>query len=257
MVIVLENRELGEVVGAPDAPYFNRLVANGALAVNYHAITHPSLPNYLALSGGSTFGIGEDCTDCHASGPNLATQLAAAGVDWRAYMGAMPRPCFGGAEAGEYAKRHNPFMYFPSVTSKPSLCARDVPETQLRADLKQRRLPAFAWISPNLCEDAHSCGFGSADAYLRQVVPSLLGQLGPHGLLAITFDEGTTNSACCGDAAGGRIATVLLGPEAAKGARLHGAYSHYSLLATIEDRFGLSRLRNARSATAIDPRGNS
>jgi hypothetical protein len=251
VLIVLENRELSDVIGAPDAPYLNQLAAQGALAVNYHAITHPSLPNYLALVGGSTFGISEDCTDCLASGPNLATQLAAAGKSWRAYMGAMPAPCFAGAEAGEYAKRHNPFMYFPSVTSDPSLCAHDVPEAQLRTDLADGRLPAFAWISPGLCDDAHSCTFGSADRYLHRAVPPLLGALGPDGLLAITFDEGTTDAGCCGGAAGGRIATVLLGPGVQKGARLHAAYSQYSLLATIEDRFGVARLRHARTAPAL------
>jgi hypothetical protein len=256
-VIVLENKELGEVIGAADAPYLNRLASRGALAVNDYAITHPSLPNYLAMTGGSTFGISEDCTDCHASGPNLATQLSGAGVDWRAYMGAMPRPCFRGAEAGEYAKRHNPFMYFPSVASNPSLCARDVPETQLRADLDHRQLPDFAWVSPNLCEDAHSCGFALADSYLRQLVPRLLAQLGPGGLLAITFDEGTSNAGCCGNASGGRIATILLGPGVRAGARLRRPYSQYSLLATIEDRFGLPRLRNARSASAFDLGGGS
>lgn len=257
VLIVLENREFGEVIGAADAPYLNRLASRGALAVNDYAITHPSLPNYLALSGGSTFGISEDCTDCQASGPSLATQLSGAGISWRAYMGAMPSACFRGAEAGEYAKRHNPFMYYPSVASNPSLCARDVPETQLRADLEERRLPAFAWVSPNLCEDAHSCGFGSADAYLRQVVPPLLGRLGPGGLLAITFDEGTTNAGCCGNASGGRIATILLGPGVRAGTRLHRPYSQYSLLATIEDRFGVPRLRNARSAPALDLSGKS
>jgi hypothetical protein len=252
VLIVLENRELDEVIGASDAPYFNRLASQGALAVNYYGVTHPSLPNYLALAAGSTFGISEDCTDCLASGPNLATQLSAAGKSWRAYMGAMPRPCFAGAEVGDYAKKHNPFMYFPSVTSNPSLCARDVPETQLQADLVHRRLPAFAWISPDLCDDAHDCGFGSADQYLRGIVPQLLGALGPDGLLAITFDEGTTDAGCCGGAAaGGRVATILLGPRVHRGARLHSAYSQYSLLATIEDRFGLARLRNARAAPAL------
>jgi hypothetical protein len=251
VLIVLENRELDEVIGASDAPYLNQLASQGALAVNYHAITHPSLPNYLALAGGSTFGISEDCTACLASGPNLATQLSAAGKSWRAYMGAMPSPCFAGAEVGDYAKRHNPFMYFPSVTSKPSLCARDVPETQLQPDLAHRHLPAFAWISPDLCDDAHDCGFGSADRYLREIVPQLLGALGPDGLLVITFDEGTTNAGCCGGAAGGRVATVLLGPRVRRGARLRGAYTQYSLLATIEDRFGLARLRHARTAPAL------
>lgn len=253
VLIVLENHEFSEVIGAPDAPYLNQLASQGALAVNYHAITHPSLPNYLALAGGSTFGISKDCTGCHASGPNLATQLSAASEGWRAYMGAMPRPCFAGVEAGEYAKKHNPFMYFPSVAFNPSLCARDVPEAQLQADLAHRRLPAFAWISPGLCDDAHSCPFGSADQYLREVVPQLLGALGPDGLLAITFDEGTTNAGCCGGAAGGRVAMVLLGPRVRKGIRLHGAYSQYSLLATIEDRFGVARLRHARTAPALSP----
>ncbi len=256
-VIVLENREFGEVIGAADAPYLSHLASRGALAVNDYAITHPSLPNYLALTGGSTFGISADCTDCHASGSNLATQLSGAGVDWRAYMGAMPSPCFSGAEAGEYAKRHNPFMYYPSVATNPSLCARDVPETQLRTDLEHRQLPAFAWISPNLCEDAHSCGFGSADSYLRRVVPPLLAQLGPAGLLVITFDEGTSNASCCGNASGGRIATILLGPGVRAGTRLHRPYSQYSLLATVEDRFGVPRLRNARSASALSLTGKS
>lgn len=251
VVIVLENRELSEVIGASDAPYFNRLASRGALAVDLHAIAHPSLPNYLALAGGSTFGIAEDCTGCLASGPSLATQLAVAGESWRAYMGAMPGPCFKGAEAGDYAKRHNPFMYFPSVTSRPSLCARDVPETQLRTALSEGRLPAFAWISPDLCDDAHNCTFGSADEYLRGVVPRLLGALGPDGLLAITFDEGATSASCCGGAAGGRVATVLLGPRVRQGARLRRPYSLYSLLATIEDRLGLPRLRHARGAPAL------
>jgi phosphatidylinositol-3-phosphatase len=252
IVIVLENREFGEVVGAADAAYFNRLAARGALAVNYYAIRHPSLPNYLAMTGGSTFGITEDCADCHASGPNLATQLSAAGVSWRAYMGGMPSPCFRGAEVGDYAKKHNPFMYFPSVVSDPSLCARDVPETQLRVDLAHRHLPAFAWISPDLCEDAHDCGFGAADEYLHRVVPLLLGQLGPGGLLVVTFDEGTTDAGCCGNASGGRIATILLGPDVRAGTRLRRTYSPYSLLATIEDRFGVPHLRDARSAPALD-----
>jgi phosphatidylinositol-3-phosphatase len=204
------------------------------------------------MTGGSTFGIAEDCGECHASGPSLATQLSAAGVSWRAYMGGMPSPCYRGAEAGDYAKKHNPFVYFPSVAADRSLCAHDVPETQLRADLAHRRLPAFSWISPSLCEDAHDCGFGVADDYLRRVVPRLLSQLGPGGLLVVTFDEGTTDAGCCGNASGGHIATILLGPGIRAGSRARGPYSSYSLLATIEDRFGVPRMGNARSASALD-----
>jgi hypothetical protein len=251
-VIVLENHELSEVINAPKSSVFDELAATGALAVDYHAVTHPSLPNYLALIGGSTFGIDEDCTNCHASGANLATQLSAAGLSWRAYMGSMPRPCFGGAESGDYAKRHNPFLYFPSVADNSKLCANDVPEGELGEQLAKGELPAFSWISPNLCDDAHSCDLGDAEEYLRKLVPRIRRELGPRGILAITFDEGSTNASCCGNADGGRVATILIGPEVRRGARLHGAYSHYSLLATLEDRLDLGRLRNARTATPMN-----
>lgn len=250
ILIVLENREFDEVVGAKDAPYLNRLIGEGAMPSHYFAVRHPSLPNYLALVGGSTFGIESDCSDCSAAGPSLATQFRAAGVSWRAYMGSMPRPCFRGAEAGLYAKKHNPFMYFPSVRSDPALCRNDVPESALATDLAAGRLPEFAWISPDLCNDAHSCEFETADRYLAATVPKLRRSLGPGGLLVVTFDEGTSNRGCCG-AEGGRIATVLLGPQVRRGARIAGSYTQYALLATIEERFGLPRLRGARSAPTL------
>ncbi len=249
VVLVLENHELGEVIGAGSA--LGKLARRGALATNYHAIAHPSLPNYLALLGGSTFGISDDCTDCHASGPNLATQLSTAGISWRAYMGSMPEACFRGAEAGEYVKRHNPFMYFPSIVSRPRLCRRVMPETGLERALARRSLPSFVWIGPNLCDDGHSCDFSVANEYLRELLPRLLAQLGPHGLLVVSFDEGTSDAACCDGAVGGRVATILAGPEVRRGIRLPRPYSHYSLLATLEDRFGVRRLRRARSARSL------
>jgi phosphatidylinositol-3-phosphatase len=252
-VIVLENREFGEVVGSRETPYFNSLIKHGALATRSYGLLHPSLANYLALIGGSTFGVTDTCTDCVASGPNLATQLSAAGISWRAYMGGMPEPCFTGAEDGEYMKRHNPFMYFPSVTSQPQLCERVVPEGRLKADLADRELPEFAWISPDLCDDGHDCATIAADDYLRRHLPSILAQLGPGGMLAITYDEGTSATGCCGDAVGGRIATLLLGPAIRAGVRFPDPYTHYSMLATLEDRFGLPRLRHARSASALAP----
>lgn len=251
VVIVLENREFSEVVGSGEAPYFNSLIEQGALATRFYGLLHPSLPNYLAMIGGSTFGITDNCTDCLASGPNLAAQLSAADISWRAYMGGMPKPCFTGAEDGEYVKRHNPFMYFPSVTSRPQLCEQVVPENVLDADLADDELPEFAWISPDLCDDGHDCATSAADAYLRDRVPGVLAQLEPDGVLVITYDEGTSNAGCCGDAVGGRIATLLIGPGVRPGVRLLHPYTPYSLLATLEDRFGLARLRHARSAPAM------
>jgi hypothetical protein len=250
-LIVLENHEYGEVAGNPDAPYLNRLAEHGALATSYYAIAHPSLPNYLALLGGSTFGIGEDCSGCEASGDNLALQLSRAGISWRAYMGGLPSPCFAGAASGTYAKRHNPFMYFPSIAGNPGRCARVVPQTRLDSDLRRHSLPAFSWLSPDLCDDGHDCGVSHANAALAALAPRIVRQLGPHGLLAIVFDEGKSDAGCCGRPGGGRVFTVLLGPDIAPGVRLRAAHDHYSLLATLEDAFGLPRLRHARGADQL------
>ncbi|HEX5989752.1 MAG TPA: alkaline phosphatase family protein [Solirubrobacterales bacterium] len=253
VLVVLENRELDEVIGNPEAPYLNHLAGKGALATNYFGVTHPSLPNYLALLGGSTFGIAENCTECTVPGPNLATQLSRAGISWRAYMGNLPRPCFTGASYGSYAKRHNPFAYFPSITSVPARCAAIVPEARLVADLRGHRLPAFSWLTPDLCDNAHDCSLATADSHLRQLAPRIIRRLGPHGLLVVTFDEGTGDGGCCGLPGGGRVATILVGPGVPAGTELRRPADHYSLLAALEDRFGLGRLRLARSARPLAP----
>ena len=90
-VIIMENHSFAQVIGAADAPYINELVATYGLAANYTAVAHPSLPNYLALTGGDTFGVTTDCTDCFQSAPNLAAdRLIPSGIIWRAYMESMP-----------------------------------------------------------------------------------------------------------------------------------------------------------------------
>jgi phosphatidylinositol-3-phosphatase len=248
VVIVLENRELDEVIGDPEAAFVNYLAGRGALAVNYYAVAHPSLPNYLAMLGGDTFGIAENCTECLVSGPNLATQLSRAGVSWKAYMSGLPYPCYTGGDVGRYAKRHNPFVYFPWLTSAPRRCARVVPEAELWADLEAHRLPSFSWLTPDLCHDAHDCLFSAADHYLSLLAPRIMRQLGPHGLLVVTFDEGVGDSG-----GGGWIATVLAGPDVPRGIQIRRVVNHYSLLAALEDRFGLPRLRFARFAPPLAP----
>ena len=248
VLIVLENRELSEVIGQPEAAFLTYLARRGALAVNYYAVGHPSLPNYLALLGGDTFGIAENCTECFVTGPNLATQLSRAGISWKAYMGGLPYPCYGGDDVGLYAKRHNPFAYFPSIMALPRRCARVVPESELWADLERHTLPTFSWLTPDLCRDAHDCLFGAADYYLSLLVPRVMRQLGPHGLLVVTFDEGISDSG-----GGGWIATILAGPDVPHGIEVRRVVSHYSLLAGLEDRFGLPRLRLAASAPPLAP----
>jgi hypothetical protein len=252
VVLVMENTEYDAVIGSHSAPYVNGLTRRYGLATQSYAITHPSLPNYIALISGSTSRIQSDCTSCTASGANLADQLEAAGVSWGAYLEDVPGPCFGGASSGGYAKKHNPFAYFPDIAGRPARCKRLVGFGALARDLDSGTLPRFAWISPNLCDDGHDCSLASADRFLSRTLPAVLHELGPHGFLILTWDEGSSDRGCCGVAHGGRIATILAGPDVRRGGRESQPLDDYGVLATIERAFGLPRLGGA-----ADPRSGS
>src|SRR6187431_1515575 len=129
-VLVLENHEVGDILDDPRAPYLSSLARKHAVATRAFALTHPSLPNYIALVAGRTAGITTDCvpSDCPVTGPSLVDQLEAHGISWRGYMESMPKPCFhySGDELGRYAQRHNPFAYLTAVWSRPARCQKVV-----------------------------------------------------------------------------------------------------------------------------------
>jgi hypothetical protein len=240
-VVVMENKEYARIAGSPDAPYLNGLARKYASATSYYAVSHPSLPNYLALIGGDTFGIASDCTSCHVHAPNLAVQLQDKHVSWKAYMEGMPLPCFTGPSAGRYAKKHNPFVYFDDVVSSPAVCANVVPLNTI----DYNALPDFVWVTPDLCNDTHDCSIATGDRYLSNLVPKLLRGLGPRGVVVITYDEGST-----GAHGGGHVFTVLAGPGVRPG-RYAETFDHYSLLRTIEETFALPPLAKASSAPSM------
>jgi hypothetical protein len=247
-VVVMENEESSDVLGSGAAPFINRLAATYATARASYAVSHPSLPNYLALTGGSTFGIDSDCTDCTVRATNLVDQLDRRRVSWKAYMEDLPRPCFTDPGAGEYAKKHDPFLYYADVAGNPARCKNVVPLSQLAADQAARRLPRLIWITPNLCHDMHDCDVSTGDRFLARLVPALLAALGPRGLLFLTWDEGTSEEGCCRLAAGGHVVTIAAGGLARRHAAPRTPVDHYSLLQTVEDLLGLPRLRDAACA---------
>jgi hypothetical protein len=247
-MIVMENTEYGDVIGSAEAPFINGLARRYALARAMYGAAHPSLPNYLALTGGSTFGISADCIACSVDATSVVDQLERAHISWRAYMEDLPHSCFTGASAGEYAKKHDPFVYYRPIVSNRGWCAQVVPLSQLSAAERATALPRFVWITPNLCHDMHDCSVATGDRFLSSLVPPLLRALGPGGVLFITWDEGTTDSGCCRLASGGHIATIVAGQGAKRGARLTTPADQYSVLATIEDLLGLRRLRAAACA---------
>jgi phosphatidylinositol-3-phosphatase len=244
-VIVMENKESGEVTGSSSSRYVNALARRYASATASYAITHPSLPNYLALTSGSTNGITSDCTDCHVAAPNIVDQLVGAHLSWRAYMEGLPSPCSQVAHLGRYAKKHNPFVYYDDVASNPRRCRNVVGFDQLSSDLRRGRLPTFAFITPDLCHDTHDCDVATGDRFLAGLVPRLLRELGPHGFLVLTWDEGSSRAGCCTDAHGGKIATIVAGPDVRRHATSSRPVDHYGVLRTIEHALRLPALGGA------------
>lgn len=241
----MENAEYGDVVGAAEAPYLNdTLIPSGTLFTNYDAVSHPSLPNYLAMTSGSTHG--KDGTDSilagEIAGDNLFHQLAGAGVDWRAFEETIPSTCdasvSAGSAPGTYELKHDPAMAYADIAAT-SLCHNVVPLSALDPSA----LPGFGFLTPNECSDMHSCAVSTGDAWLHAQIPPLL----RHGATVIlTFDEGSTDAG-----GGGHVLTLEVGPKVWKGAVDTLSFNHYSLLAGLEERLGLPLLGRARDAKPL------
>jgi phosphatidylinositol-3-phosphatase len=247
LVVVFENKEQGEVAGNPAAPTFAALARQYATLSTYEAVSHPSLPNYLALVSGSTQGIENDCTSCIVHAPNLADTLERAGLSWKTYAEGLPSPGFTGASAGLYAKKHDPFLYFADIAENRSRRERVVPLEQLRSDLAAGQLPDFALVVPNLCHDMHDCPVATGDQWLRDTIVPLLGDPQLAGsVVFVVFDEGATD-----EGGGGRVAAMALGPLVRPGSHYDRETNHYGLLRTLEDAWGLPPLGESARAKPI------
>ncbi|HEY7925890.1 MAG TPA: alkaline phosphatase family protein [Candidatus Dormibacteraeota bacterium] len=231
-VIVMENQGYDQAAGLP---YIHTLASVGATLTNYRASSHPSLPNYLALTSGTTWGITDD--GYHVLPPqDVGDQLTAAAIPWRAYMEGMGSSCR--ANGGGYAVKHDPFAYYGGRC--PSSV---VPFSELTTDLSRPAPPRFMWISPNLCHDMHGCPPAFGDAWLRSTVPAILGSPAmSNGVLFITWDED--------DGGGGNhVLTLVLGSK--RPLTPAHPYSHPSLLASVQDLLGLPRLPATAGIAAI------
>ncbi len=247
-VIVEENRAFNQVIGNPSAPYLNSLANSYGLATNYRAITHPSLPNYIAMVAGSTYGITSDCspTSCPVNGQMIGDRMEAAGRSWRAYMEGMATPC-GTTNGNGYAAKHNPFVYFTPFRSNSARCAaHDMPYSQLPGDLASAATtPNLVWITPNMCNDMHDCSVATGDAWLRSATAMIFASPAwrtQNSLLVITWDEDDFTSV-------NQVATVMVGSSVNPGRR-STPYNHYSLLRTIETSWGLAPLAGGDASAA-------
>jgi phosphatidylinositol-3-phosphatase len=316
-VVNIENKGFHQTWGKRSAaPYLaTRLRAKGALLTQYYGTAHHSLGNYLAqISGqGPSYATQHDCpryTAFRETRPvtapgqvvgngcvypkkvdTLAGQLDRAGLTWRGYMQDMARPCqhsaLGAKERWrsatrrqQYATRHNPFMYFRSITARPTYCKSHVkPLAALARDLRKVSTTRnLSYISPDLCHDAHDArcadggpgGLRAANNWFKTWIPKILNSSAfrKDGILVITADESEgvaeDSRACCGEGpgpnagqpgidgpGGGRIGALVISPYVGRGTTSSTPYNHYALLGSIEQLFGLPRLGYANSVTGV------
>jgi acid phosphatase len=235
VVVVLENHGYGQVIGSSSAPYLNQLAGSGALFTRSYAITHPSEPNYLALFSGSTHGVTSDTCPLSFSGPNLASELLAAGDTFTGYAEGLPHGGYTFCLDGEYARKHVPWTDFTNIP--PSA---NQPFTRFPASFAS--LPTVSFVIPNLCSDMHDCGVSTGDSWLRAHLGGYVTWAKTHdSLLIVTWDEDDSSSLS------NHIATIVVGQPVRPG-RYAQRITHYSVLATIEAAYGLPRTGAAASA---------
>jgi phospholipase C len=246
-ILILENKSLSQVLA--DA-YFTALARRGTLLTHYYGIAHPSEPNYLALLAGDPLVAGDGSYNLPQT--NLVDMLEPAGVSWKAYLENYPGACFAGVSMGAlYARKHNPFISFDDVRTNPQRCANLVNADQLPVDLTAGHLPRLSFYVPNLKDDAHDTSVAYSARWLQGFLDPLLAdpRFTTGTLVVITFDE--TDDFRGGPAAK-PLYTVLLGPMVRAGAVDARPYTHYSLLRTVEEAFGLGTLhRHDTTATPL------
>jgi hypothetical protein len=236
--IVMENKSYSQATGPSSAPFMSRLGASCGVATNFYAESHPSLPNYLAMTSGSTHGVHDDAPpSAHPiSGPSIFSELNG---NWRALQESMSRPCQK-SNFSKYAVKHNPVIYYTNLGR--SCLRRDVSLTT-PPDLSAR----FTFITPNLCNDTHDCSISVGDRFLSGLVTEIV--QGPQyragrTALFITYDEDNHH-------AGNHILTVVVAPHVRAGTRSATRFTHYSLLGTTEQMLGLKKLGAASSASSM------
>jgi hypothetical protein len=236
--VVMENHAYGQIIGSSQAPYINSLASTYGVATNYYAISHPSLPNYIALTSGSPQGIADD------NGPSshplnvasIFSQLPAG--QSRSLEESMPSNCDRG-DSGQYAVRHDPEAYYTNLGS--DCLTYDVPFGST-PDLSAK----FTFVTPNVCDDMHDCSVQTGDTFLSSYVPRLLAttqyQAG-NTVIFITWDEddGSSNN---------HVPTIVISPYT-HAVQDSTSYTHYSLLKTTEQLFGLAQIGNATSANSM------
>ena len=263
-VIMMENTAYKGLIGNPNAPWINFAANNYGLATDYHGVSHPSQPNYIAATSGALNGVFND-NDITINVPNIVDQIESSGRTWKGYMQSLSL-CTTKLDhvCGDqlYERKHNPFVSYKDVQTNPARMANVVDFSQFAADLAGGQVPDYSWISPDQCHDMHgrstagACNFGNVqglistgDTFLSDTVSAITSSSAWTGNSAIfiTWDETdfpfVDVSGCC-DAVpgGGHVVTIVISHSDHAARTSSVSYNHYSLLRTIQDGWRLGCL---------------
>jgi phospholipase C len=277
-VIMMENTGFDALIGNPNAPFINSAASKNGLSTNYFGVTHPSQPNYIALTSGSTNGVtGDGPTTINV--PNIADQVEASGRTWKSYNQNLSL-CSGNVLATAcgnqlYERKHNPFVTYQDIQTNPARLANNVDLSQLDTDLASGKVPNLAYIDPDQCHDMHGrfngivpdtdpCSFNhvqnlirTGDSFLSDLVGKITSSSAWNGnsVIFIQWDEADftgsgfngfgDDSGCCGSVAGqggGHVVSLVISHSNHSAATSGTAFNHYSVLRTIQDGWQLGCL---------------
>jgi acid phosphatase len=240
VVVVEENHSYSDIIGSSSAPYINSLASSGALLTNSFAVSHPSEPNYMALFGGSTFGLTSDaCPTNEGAKANLGSELLAAGKTFKGYSEGLPSTGSTTCSSGKYARKHSPWVNFSNVPGSDSVAFSQFPSSSNYASL-----PTLSFVIPNLNDDMHDGSVSTGDTWLKNNLSAYATWAkANNSLLIVTWDEDDYSES-------NQIPTIVEGAGVKTG-RYSEQINHYNLLATLEQMYGLSPVGNSSGAATI------
>ncbi|WP_280724256.1 alkaline phosphatase family protein [Kitasatospora sp. MAA4] len=243
VVVVEENHSYDDIIGdTADAPYINSLADQGALMTSSFGVSHPSEPNYMALFGGSTFGLSSDaCPVSEGSKANLGSELLAAGDTFKSYSENLPSAGSTKCTAtGGYARKHAPWANFSNIPA-----ADQQPFSAFPADSTgYNSLPTVSFVIPNLNDDMHDGTIADGDSWLQSNLSNYATWAAANNsLLIVTWDEDDYTES-------NQIPTIVVGAHVAQG-QYSETINHYNLLATLEQMYGLPKAGSSSTAATI------
>jgi phosphatidylinositol-3-phosphatase len=284
-VVMMENTSDTSLIGNANAPYVNHLAQTYGYASNYYGVTHPSQPNYVAITSGSTNGVADD-NDHTVNEANIVDQLESHRKTWRDYQQSLSL-CNGDKFAHAcgnqlYERKHNPFVSYTDVASSPARMANVVDLDQLHGDLWSGNAPDYSFIAPDQCNDMHGraatpsdpCDFSNeqsiislGDTFLKGLVGDITSSPAWNGNSAIfivwdesdftgstaNFGFGDTSGCCDANPGGGNVLGLVISHSDHSARTSDVAYNHYSALATIEDGWKLGCLANTCDTANVTP----